>query len=745
MEKHVGERIKELRQKAGLTQAELAEKLGFQPQTVSNWENGTREPDISALAQLSSLFNVSLDYLLLGKVEEPAITLEDMDDEKRALFLIKKDDVKNFEKYGYVKPTLLFAQPYYGRTDRRMQKILEAIYENGSVAIFKACLVKCLEDRESKRALESSGALAVQGDLDQYIRFCVRANCVEGLKAINLKYFGIGTRTSATEPIKFHIRTNPNPPFEGYKTPSLSKETLNYIFSFKDLSKDILEYLSEIEFFRDRGNVVYLMTDQVVSCLYKNKYFDYLKKAIKDMEEYNIFAKQIFDESLQGSWYTGKRMRGGAIYFLNNAHSDDSYLRALVTPIGEAFMAAQQNKDMEWLVVFNNYNKKLKEQFPELGAATFSDDNLKIMELESRKNPPIEEIFELKVVKNGLINMRSVISSDYGLDMNADELTRIKNQIKRVKELKPFLKSHFISPYELILSCLKNKKGKELFKFAADLQCKELENAVIDGDKNAIEQIATKLFIPTSEYLALIERAVTLSKNVHVSGPDGEDEEATERERNKQISDARVKAEGKFIETQTNSYRGDINKELYSSLVKCQFSNIPLSDAYANITLDFFNKEKERVADEYIEKLEDKIESLTHWKAMEKEYNKISTELNRDYLLSELDRGESDKVVVLICKRLQMLLQFKYGYSGDLFTMIDTLIDRTMKLHNCSDDEDNNYNAYLEEDRIFTKRIQLLHKLRMKRNNIVHPEIKDVEMSDSEIRECIDLVELLSK
>lgn len=744
MEKHVGERIKELRQKAGLTQAELAEKLGFQPQTVSNWENGTREPDISALAQLASLFNVSLDFLLLGKVEEPAITLEDMDDEKRALFLIKRDDAKNFEKYGYVKPTLL-VQPYYGRSDRRMQKILEAIYENGSVSIFKACLTKCLEDRESKRALESSGALAVLGDLDQYIRFCVRTNCVEGLKAINLKYFGIGSRTSATEPIRFHIRANHTPPYDGYTTPSLSKETLNYILSFKDLSKDILDYLSEIDFFRDKGNVVYLMTDQVIGCLYKYKYFDRLTKAIKDMEEYNIFAKQIFDESLHGSWYTGKRMQGGAIYFLNTTHSDDSYLRALVTPINEAFSAAKQNKDMDWLVIFNNYNKKLKEQFPELGAATISDDNLKIMELESRKNPPIEEIFELKVVKKGLINMRSVISSDYGLDMNADELTRIKNHIKRVKELKPFLKSHFISPYELILSCLKNKNGKELFRFAADLQCKELENAVIEGDKNAIEQIATKLFIPASEYLSLIERAITLSKNVHVTGPNGDDEEATERERKKQIDDARVKAEAKFIEVQNKNYRGNINKELYTYLINCQFSNIPLSDVFQNITLDFFNKEKERVADEYIEKLEDKIESLTHWKAMEKEYNKISAELNRDYLLSELDRGEADKVVVLICKRLQMLLQFKYGYTGDLFTMIDTLIDRTMQLHNCRDDEDNNYNAYLEEDRIFTKRIQLLHKLRMKRNNIVHPEIKDVEMPDSEIRECIDLVELLSK
>ena len=96
MEKKIGDRIKELRQKANLTQAELAEKMGFTSQTVSNWESGTREPDISALATLSQIFNVSLDYLLLGK-EDDNITLDDMDAEKRLSWIIKRDDLENFK------------------------------------------------------------------------------------------------------------------------------------------------------------------------------------------------------------------------------------------------------------------------------------------------------------------------------------------------------------------------------------------------------------------------------------------------------------------------------------------------------------------------------------------------------------------------------------------------------------------------------------------------------------------------
>lgn len=89
MERKIGDRIKELRQNANLTQAQLADKLGFTSQTVSNWESGSREPDIAALAQLSSLFNVSLDYLLLGKQEE-TITLDDMDAEKAFIVINQK-------------------------------------------------------------------------------------------------------------------------------------------------------------------------------------------------------------------------------------------------------------------------------------------------------------------------------------------------------------------------------------------------------------------------------------------------------------------------------------------------------------------------------------------------------------------------------------------------------------------------------------------------------------------------------
>jgi transcriptional regulator with XRE-family HTH domain/LmbE family N-acetylglucosaminyl deacetylase len=59
----LGKKIKQLRFKAGLTQEQLAEKLGIGAQSVSKWENAVAMQDISTLPLLSEIFGVSIDEL----------------------------------------------------------------------------------------------------------------------------------------------------------------------------------------------------------------------------------------------------------------------------------------------------------------------------------------------------------------------------------------------------------------------------------------------------------------------------------------------------------------------------------------------------------------------------------------------------------------------------------------------------------------------------------------------------------
>ncbi len=66
-------RLRELRNKSGLTQNEIASKLGVSGQTILNWENGIYEPKINQLIQLADLFGVSIDYLVERKTGESKI------------------------------------------------------------------------------------------------------------------------------------------------------------------------------------------------------------------------------------------------------------------------------------------------------------------------------------------------------------------------------------------------------------------------------------------------------------------------------------------------------------------------------------------------------------------------------------------------------------------------------------------------------------------------------------------------
>lgn len=74
MEQTIGKRISQMRKEKGLTQEDLAIKLGISAQAVSKWENDIACPDIGLLPQLAKILDVSVDELLSGKTA-PAVTV----------------------------------------------------------------------------------------------------------------------------------------------------------------------------------------------------------------------------------------------------------------------------------------------------------------------------------------------------------------------------------------------------------------------------------------------------------------------------------------------------------------------------------------------------------------------------------------------------------------------------------------------------------------------------------------------
>ena len=76
-----GENLKSLRQKAGLTQKQLAERLWISKATVSYYEQSLRCPSPEILIKLSKIFHVSTDFLLGIEDKKQTLDVTDLSEE----------------------------------------------------------------------------------------------------------------------------------------------------------------------------------------------------------------------------------------------------------------------------------------------------------------------------------------------------------------------------------------------------------------------------------------------------------------------------------------------------------------------------------------------------------------------------------------------------------------------------------------------------------------------------------------
>lgn len=91
----IGRFIASCRKEAGMTQAQLAEKLGITNRAVSKWETGNSMPDASLMLALCGLLKLSVNELLCGK--RLTEREEKTEAQKNTLtLLVAKKDIDNF-------------------------------------------------------------------------------------------------------------------------------------------------------------------------------------------------------------------------------------------------------------------------------------------------------------------------------------------------------------------------------------------------------------------------------------------------------------------------------------------------------------------------------------------------------------------------------------------------------------------------------------------------------------------------
>lgn len=99
------ERLKDLRKQAGLTQVDVAEKLGISQPAYASWERGLKKPTQENLVKIAQILNVSVDYLV-GNLEETTDKLDNIE----LLFRMNSKGLTDEEKAVFKKELIEFME-----------------------------------------------------------------------------------------------------------------------------------------------------------------------------------------------------------------------------------------------------------------------------------------------------------------------------------------------------------------------------------------------------------------------------------------------------------------------------------------------------------------------------------------------------------------------------------------------------------------------------------------------------------
>lgn len=433
----IGDRIKEKRKELNLTQVQLAEKLNVTDRAVSKWEQNDGNPDFSLLSNLAEVLGVSLDYLISGK--EVAVNLDDMDEEKRMEYLIKKDDVQNYKKYCEVDGRFLMYAKYFHQDrilydlENKARIVRDTIYINKSKNIFNLLLDDFI--KSYKRINQHAAVVSFFDEqLDNVIQMACLCDRLDFIQLLNIKYLEIGKTKIEFEKKIYRI----------------SVETLECLLDKNKGSKKIAEYASTMASYNNTDKCRNNMNEDILCCLYQLHEYDMLNNCIGQLEE--ILKKLIkydFEYRKRGYSFTYNTYN---TWNKNNVYSvicdNDHNLIQEIGLIKKALVLAMDNGDFKWARIFNKYNQKVCEYF---GTNDYiKEEEMNIKEKLADKNVSEDDKIMLRCVKDQIININEVF------------------KISDVKKAKSIINSYYYNYMEIVLDGIFNKKQKILYKFFVD-------------------------------------------------------------------------------------------------------------------------------------------------------------------------------------------------------------------------------------------------------------------------------------
>ncbi len=361
-----------------------------------------------------------------------------------------------------------------------------------------------------------------------------------------------------------------------------------------------------------------------------------------------------------------------------------------------------------------------------IGKETIKTKTIELQKMKTSPEVRLKDTLVFEFSNNYILNYNSLLNSDTvtvkGPSKEEDKEAYLEALLKQYKNLyKEIIDENPINFIELTYKCLNEKNLSKLFQVAVDYEIKDLIVALMQGNLENIASVAKNTFVYS-------ETEVKDSYNGF-----------------SRRSETVYKMGDKWVKSSTIEYT-------YGLIKLDNPDDIPLNVKDA---IKFFNKYKENVFNQWIENIESQITHIRVKKENEQEYERLKNEITSAFLLEQISKGNDEVAIIKLCVKLESILKYRYGYSGDLYTMLDTFFAGPLKevaTYMPWDDEDNSYQSQMDEyyrqtelNEIHRTWTEYLSKLRMKRNNLVHAEKSTVNFTTEDLKKCISIVEEIDK
>lgn len=445
-EHSIGKTIATLRKSKGWTQVELATKLNVSDKTISKWESEAGFPEISQLPVLATLFNVSIDYLMTGKVQkEKVVTMS------KAELCAKTDDVTLAKEVKKLS------------ADEKGKTIVDYILEYKSLNVFT-------------ELCKSDPRFIVRFELMDAITLAVLCN---SLYLLSGKVFNVGKDCRFTFANEHEIKSLlPMEDAEYYKNTRtqysclIPRKFFTMVVKNRNISEETLKILLSNQ--NGRECVWYHAFPYMIDEAYKNGNDKLLHRLLEISQKNNEIAYEAIDPYYDRT--DGYNCVTNYFYVAHKYNQNKGY--GLVRVLKSTIQTALEKSDFKMVDELNNINiqvdafaRKLQyESFTNGQCYVASADEIRIAKLKLDKSISKADLQVQTAIHNGIADIKEL------------------KEIADFAAIKKALNDYPLHPFELVYRLYEQQNWRELFEFSVDYDISRLSDALLHQNKEDIEE-----------------------------------------------------------------------------------------------------------------------------------------------------------------------------------------------------------------------------------------------------------------